>query len=617
MLGAIIAEFLFVEIIIERRRFIQVMKVRSLFVNKGLLLGLSYLMRHKKNFFKVLFVSLIGAALGSTLPLIFGGMVRAAVIKETVWWIIPGFIVVWAVFDQIYNWTTRYVDKYGAHIAWDASGDLFSDGMKRLIRLPMSYLGDQRLGKVVQRLDRSADYLERNIRDVAFSLLPHFTTAVLGITFAFFIHWLMGALLLCTVIFYTMAMTSKTKVILEKTRTVRKLWEEFWGYLWDVVNNVKAIKSNTTESFESGRIEINIAKPYEKEKEIEEIRGQLKCREHLIFGLGAVISLSTATYLLRVGAIDAGGLVAFLSYLSLVYKPFGQLAHNWRLIQESTIALERTEKFLALEMEAYDSGISRPMTGKVEFRNVAFSYGNGSNELGEAIFESLNFTVFPGETVALVGESGVGKTTLIDLISRYFTPLRGSVCIDGLDVSEWNLNSLRSQIAVVPQDVQLFNDNIKINIAYGDLDQLDSMESIQRAAEDAYAHDFITGSRFKNGYDQIVGERGVKVSTGQRQRIILARAFLRNANTKILILDEVTSALDSESERHIQEALTELKKGKTTFIIAHRLSTIRNADKIIVLDKSGVAEVGTHNELIRQNGIYNKFVELQSIGHAV
>ncbi len=593
------------------------METHSLYTNKGLRLGVSYLMRYQKKFFKVLFVSLAGAALGSTLPLIFGSMVRAAGTKAVAWWVIPGFILTWAVFDQIYNWTTRYVDKHGAKIARDSSGSLFADGMQHMIHLPMSYLVDQRLGKVVQRLDRSADYLERNIRDVAFSLLPHFTTAVFGIVFAFYVHWLIGTLFLVTVICYTIAMMSKSRVILEKTRATRKLWEEFWGYLWDIVNNVKAIKSNTTECFESDRIEKNIAKPNDKENEIEEVRGQLKCREHLIFGLGAVATLSIATYLLRIGSIDAGGLVACISYLSLVYKPFGQLAHNWRLIQESTIALERTEKFLALETEAYDSGIVRPMVGKVEFKDVAFSYDTGNGASREAVFENLNFTALPGETVALVGESGVGKTTLIDLISRFFVPLRGSVCIDGLDVSEWNLNSLRSQIAVVPQDVQLFNDNIKINIAYGDLEKLDSMESIRRAAENAYAHDFITGSRFKNGYDQVVGERGVKVSTGQRQRIILARAFLRNANTKILILDEVTSALDSESERRIQEALSELKKGKTTFIIAHRLSTIRNADKIIVLDKSGVAEIGTHEELIRRDGVYKKFVRLQSIGHAV
>ena len=581
--------------------------------NKGLALGWKYLWRYKKDFLKVLFISMFGAVLGSMVPMIFREIIKTVEGPTLPIYTFLGLILAWVIMDQTYNWTTRFTDKNGAYVAWDASSELFIEGMQHLIKLPMSFLGDQRLGKIMQRLDRSAEYLERDIRDVVFSLLPHFTTAILGISFVMYLDWRLGSLLIVVVGFYVLAMTSKTKLILSKTRNIRKMWEECWGYLWDVVNNVKTIKSNTREAFEIERIDKNYTNPFEEEKEIEEIRTQLKFREHIIFGLGAVISLSTGAYLLNIHAIDAGALVAFLFYLNLVYKPFSQLSHNWRVVQESTIALERTAKFIEIEEEDYTSGELLTMVGQVEFKDVTFGYSKDQDEDDGTVFKNISFKVLAGETVALVGESGVGKTTLVDLISRYFSPISGSIIVDGIDVQSWNLNSLRSQIAIVPQDICLFNDTIKLNVGYGDLNKMESPSEIEKAAKSAHAHEFISSHKFKMGYDQVVGEKGVKVSTGQRQRIAIARAFLRNQSIRILILDEVTSALDSKSEKKIQESLKSLKRGKTTFIIAHRLSTIKNADKIIVLDKEGVAQIGKHDELVNTEGPYKEFVKLQNL----
>jgi len=215
-----------------------------------------------------------------------------------------------------------------------------------------------------------------------------------------------------------------------------------------------------------------------------------------------------------------------------------------------------------------------------------------------------------GETVAIVGESGVGKTTLIDLISRYHEPSGGVITIGGKDIKCWKRGSLRSQIAIVPQDVSLLNETIRLNIAYGDVDKISDDALIEDAAKASYAHDFIVGERFVNGYDQVVGERGVKLSAGQKQRVAIARALLRDP--KILILDEATSALDSESENYVQQALEVLIKSRTTLIIAHRLSTIKKADKIVVMHDGGIAEVGKHEELIARDGIYKKLIDLQS-----
>ena len=273
--------------------------------------------------------------------------------------------------------------------------------------------------------------------------------------------------------------------------------------------------------------------------------------------------------MLKWGMIDAGDLFSFLGYIQLAYTPFSRLAHNWRFVLETLVVEERVAKFLEEKEEDYQSGEEIQIAGDIEFHDVAFGYG----ESGGEIFRNVNLTVKEGETVAIVGESGAGKTTLIELVSGYYSPLAGRITIGGRNIQEWSLKSLRSQIAVVPQDVSLFNDKIKLNIAYGDIDKITDDSAIENAAIASYAHNFITGKRFVDGYNQVVGERGIKLSAGQKQRVAIARALLRDP--KILILDEATSALDSESEMYVQQALEDLIKSRTTLIIAHRLSTVK------------------------------------------
>ncbi|MFH1966867.1 MAG: ATP-binding cassette domain-containing protein, partial [Patescibacteria group bacterium] len=222
------------------------------------------------------------------------------------------------------------------------------------------------------------------------------------------------------------------------------------------------------------------------------------------------------------------------------------------------------------------------------------------------VLRDINFKVKPGQMVALVGESGVGKTTLADLISRYYIPKQGKILVDGQDIAEVNLESLRKQIAIVPQEVTLFNDTIKNNLRYGRQKATD--EEIIEAAKVAHVHEFV--QKFDKKYEQLVGERGIKLSTGQKQRVAIARAILRNP--KILILDEATSSLDSVTEKLVQDALAKLVKGRTTFVIAHRLSTIQKADLILVLEKGRIIEQGDHQELINKGGVYRELNKLQA-----
>lgn len=576
--------------------------------NPGVKLMIERIGMEKNDIKRVFIVTLFGSILGAFIPLLYGKVIRAAGARDgssTLSYMLA-LMFIWLVIDQIHNWTTRYSDKQGTYTAWNVGYELFTDCVSHLIKLPMSFLSEQRLGKVVQRFERGSDVLERMIRDVLFSLVPNFLSLLFAFGVMFWIQWQLASLVLLTVILYSLAIISRNNKIIQLNRKTRKMWEEAWGHMWDVVNNVKAVKANTNEGFEAKRIDANFSNCYSREKEAEELRHKIKTYEHLIFGGGAVITMSLGALMLRWGMIDVGGLFSFLGYINLAYTPFSRLAHNWRFVLEGVVVEERVAHFLAEKEEDYESGEEIKIAGDIEFRNIAFGYKEG----GDLILKDINLVVKEGETVAIVGESGVGKTTLVELLSGYYRPSDGEIVIGGKNIKDWKLGSLRAQIAVVPQNVSLFNDTIKLNIAYGDVDKISDAAVIEDAAKASYSHNFIISKRFTDGYNQVVGERGIKLSAGQMQRVAIARALLRDP--KILILDEATSALDSESEMYVQQALEVLIKSRTTLIIAHRLSTVKKADKIIVLHDGGVAEIGRHEELIARGGIYKKLVDLQS-----
>jgi len=302
--------------------------------------------------------------------------------------------------------------------------------------------------------------------------------------------------------------------------------------------------------------------------------------------------------------MSIGELIAVNGYAAMVFGPFMTLGNNWQTIQNGLVNLEETEKMLDQPPENYkpkDAVIIDKLKGGVEFKNVNFHYNKKDGD----ILKDINLKVNAGEKIALVGESGVGKSTLVELISAYYFAQKGKVLIDGVDIRKINLKFLRRGIAVVPQEVSLFNDTIEMNIKYGNLKA--SKKDLEKAVKDSYADEFI--NKFPKKYKQIVGERGVKLSVGQKQRVAIARAILRNP--KILILDEPTSALDSIAEKYITESLKKLMEGRTTFIVAHRLSTVRDADRIVVFKEGRIVEIGDHDELMKiESGEYKKLYEL-------
>jgi subfamily B ATP-binding cassette protein MsbA len=378
---------------------------------------------------------------------------------------------------------------------------------------------------------------------------------------------------------------------------------QIYNLLHETITGNKIVKAFTMEKFEIKKFSQATLSYFKTSLKLA-LTGSLTSpfMEFLGGVVAAFVLVLGATKIVQ-GHISPGDFVSFLVAIFYSYTPIKRLSRANNSIQQGVACYERIQEILNSKPQIVEHPKAYPLPpvkGSVKFENVSFGY----NEM-MPVLQEVSFEVKPNETVALVGLSGAGKTTIINLLSRFYDSTSGKITIDGIDIREVSLSSLRSQIGLVTQDLVLFNDTVRNNIAYG-LEEI-SLDKIKEAAKAAKAHDFIM--KLPKEYETIIGEKGTLLSSGQRQRLAIARAILKNP--PILILDEATSALDSESERLIQIAMVNLMKNRTTFVIAHRLSTVRRVDKIFVLDKGGITEIGTHKELCRKDGIYKKLHDLQ------
>ena len=389
------------------------------------------------------------------------------------------------------------------------------------------------------------------------------------------------------------------KSSLDNQRKMARIYE----LLFETITGHKIVKAFTMEKFELKKFFKATFDYLRSGLRLAWIGSMSSPFMEFLGGLVGAFILLVGTTRIAQGHISPGDFGSFVVAIFYSYTPIKRLSRANTVIQQGIASFQRIQEVLHTQHKIVDHPQAYPLPpvqGHVSFKNVSFSY-----DQARPILKDISFEVFPAETVALVGLSGAGKTTIINLLSRFYDPTLGQILIDGIDIKEVTISSLRAQIGLVTQEIILFNDTVRNNIAYG-LEDV-SQERVIAASKAAMAHEFI--SKLPQGYDTPIGEKGAFLSIGQRQRIAIARALLKNP--PILILDEATSHLDSESEHLIQKALENVMKNRTTIVIAHRLSTVRTASRILVLDNGQIAEEGTHEELIKQDGVYRKLYELQ------
>ncbi|MFH1610472.1 MAG: ABC transporter ATP-binding protein, partial [Patescibacteria group bacterium] len=516
-----------------------------------------YLKPKRKLVYWCIFLATFAAAISAIIPLVYGRLVDEAVSSDPNLQIIGIVLLGWLIFVSLSNWMSRFVDFKGSHFALSVYSDFVSDTYNHYLQLPIKFHKDSKTGEELTKIQKAGSSLWEMVGGVVFYLLPSFLTAIIAIALMFATEWRMSVVVVVLLILYTIMTIKKTKLIAINTRKTNKRWEKVWGHVYDTAGNINVVKSHLKEGSEKTTLDKNLDKVSGKLDVVFKLWRGLACWQDNIQGFGFVIVFGLAIYLLILGQISAGILVTFVGYINLVFRPFNQLAQNYRRIQEALVTVDRAVKLYDIETELYNKGkILKDLKGGIEFRNITFSYDKKHSK----VLKGINFSVEPGQVIALVGESGTGKTTLLSLISRYYHPDRGRILLDQEDINHLDLAFLRQQIAVVPQEISLFNDTLRKNLAYARKNVNDT--EITNALRAANAWEFV--NKFPKKLYQKVGERGIKLSTGQKQRIAIARAILRDP--KILILDEATSALDSVSEKLVQEALKRLISGRTTFI---------------------------------------------------
>ncbi|WP_299758558.1 ABC transporter transmembrane domain-containing protein [uncultured Pontibacter sp.] len=495
-----------------------------------------------------------------------------------------------------------------AQVSENAVADIRRDLYSKFVQLPISFYEKRRVGEITSRITTDVAQVQDAMSITLAELFRQTTTLIVGVIIIMWTSIKLSLFMLATfpvLVALALVFGRKIKTLSKKTQDELANTNVIVEETLQAINTVKAF---TNEMFEVARYQNTLAKAVKTALSTAYYRGAFIT--FIIVGLfgGIILVIWYGATLVANGDIDGGSLISFVLYTVFIGASVGGLGDIYGKVQASLGATERILEILQEQEEPTDKGVKAlseipRVTGDISYRNVAFAYPTRPDL---QVLRDINFTLKAGEKVALVGPSGAGKSTIIQLLMRYYDVQGGGITVDGRDIRDINMTTLRGNIGVVPQEVLLFGGTIRENIAYGRPEATEA--EIIEAAHKANAYDFIMS--FPEGMDTLVGERGIKLSGGQRQRVAIARAILKNP--AILILDEATSALDSESEHLVQQAMDELMKDRTTIVIAHRLATIRKVDKILVIEHGEIVEEGSHEELtLNPEGLYANLLKLQ------
>lgn len=514
--------------------------------------------------------------------------------------LLPFFIIGLFFMRGLFTYMANYLmTSIGAKVVQSLRQSIYD----KLLTLPMSYYGKTSSGAVVSKVLNDIEVLNLTTANTVKDFFVSGGTVIILSIVAIVRRWdlaLLSFIVIPMIVFSIGKLGQKMKKTSMKTR---KLISKVTSILHESLQGIKIIKAFTMEGRMTERYKNTLSEHYRSIMREIRIKEFSALMAELLGGIGIAIIIFYGGKLIIADKMTPGSFFSFITALLMIYTPLKRLSRVHNNFQQSRAILDRV-KDIALKEPEKTGGIEKDIRGNIEFKNVSFRYPSTR----KYSLREITLDIKHGELIALVGQSGAGKSTLVDLLSGFWYPTKGDIFIEGTNTRELSLQSIRNHIGTVTQDIILFNDSIEANILWGRHNTNSTTEEdIVNAAKAAYAHEFIMD--LPEGYKTVIGERGIRLSGGQKQRLTIARAILRNP--EILILDEATSSLDSDSEAKIQKAIENIIPGRTTIIIAHRLSTIRKADKVVVLDKGKIVQQGKHDELASTEGIYRDLYNMQ------